>query len=59
MNQPEASLLLLEPLTGSYAPVGSHGGGDIFISTGDENYLLLYQWIANPIANPSINDSIQ
>lgn len=47
--QPEASVLLLEPLAGTYSSVGSHGGGDLFISTDDDNYLRIYQWIANPV----------
>ena len=53
INQPEASALLLEPLAGSYASVGSHGGGDVFISTDDINYQQIYRWIANPVDSDS------
>lgn len=51
IEQPQASTLLLEPLSGSFASVGFHGGGDIFIDVDDDNYLRIYRWIANPVSS--------
>lgn len=45
---PSQSKLLLEPLTGIFSSVGSHAGGDIFIS-GDANYTIIFNWINSPI----------
>lgn len=47
------SKLLLEPLVGAQSIVGSHTGGDIFLSTADPNYSTIFTWIDNPIQGPS------
>ena len=54
IDKPEASALLLEPLTATDGPfpnVGEHGGGDIFDSTDDSDYRTIYNWASNPVVN--------
>lgn len=51
LDQPEASPLLLEPLAGSYPSVGEHLGGAQFADTADADYLAIYLWASNPVAN--------
>lgn len=53
LSSPTESKLLLEPLAGSQAIVGGHGGGDIFPDTLDPNYITILAWIANQIQGPS------
>jgi hypothetical protein len=48
LNSPANSRLLLKPL----GAVG-HGGGVIFTSTSDINYLIVLAWISNRIQGPS------
>ncbi len=47
------SKLLLEPLAGAQSIVGSHTGGDIFVSTMDANYQTIFSWIDTKIQGPS------
>lgn len=53
LSSPTESKLLLEPLAGSQAIVGGHGGGDIFPDALDPNYVTILAWIANQIQGPS------
>jgi hypothetical protein len=53
LSSPTESKLLLEPLAGSQATVGGHGGGDIFPDSLDPNYITILAWIANQVQGPS------
>lgn len=44
LEDPTASPLLLEPLTGSFDNVGEHAGGNLFSDTDDPNYLSILSW---------------
>lgn len=48
ISDPATSRLLLEPLAGSDAIVGSHGGGDIFADPNDSRYQEIYYWLMHP-----------
>lgn len=51
LELPEGSPLLLEPLAGSFPSVGEHAGGVQFEDTADADYLTIYLWASNPVAN--------
>lgn len=51
LDLPEGSPLLLEPLAGSFPSVGEHAGGVQFEDTADADYLTIYLWASNPVAN--------
>ena len=53
LNDPGLSKLLLEPLAGTQSIVGSHTGGDIFPSTSDPNYGVIFDWISTQVPGPS------
>jgi predicted CxxxxCH...CXXCH cytochrome family protein len=53
LTDPPQSKLLLEPLAGAQSIVGSHAGGDIFVSTSDPNYQTILTWITNQIQGTS------
>jgi predicted CxxxxCH...CXXCH cytochrome family protein len=53
LTDPTQSKLLLEPLAGAQSIVGSHAGGDIFVSTSDPNYQTILAWITNQIQGTS------
>ena len=48
LSDPVNSKLLLEPLAGSDAISGTHGGGDIFADPNDSAYQEIYYWITHP-----------
>lgn len=55
-TNPRESLLLVEPTQDDVAPsaaAGTHGGGEIFPSTGDACYLAIYNWINKQIPDPN------
>ena len=53
LGSPANSKLLLEPLAGSQPSVGGHGGGDIFLTGGEPEYVTILTWITTQIQGPS------
>lgn len=53
ISDPVNSKLLLEPLAGSDAISGTHGGGDIFADPNDSAYQEIYYWITHPRTIPT------